>query len=457
MQIRQVHFEAFKSLYDLTCGLDNFTVLTGPNGSGKSNFVDALNFLGEVYDDGLEFAVGRGGGYDNIAHRRTRRAKRPITVELHASLLAEDARRGLEMFPIFESGKSVDIPHNLNLTYAHRFTLGVTSAKALSDFEVRTESIRITDSNGRPVLDIDRRSGRISATPHQARAKIGSLYRDLLAPFYDPKMVELFTERTLSNTALLTDRLFFSPTLGLVKESIGGTRVFQLNPYQCRSSGVSTPNATLARHGDNLPGAADFLRKNDAPAWGRVVATMRSILPDLIAIEIAYTDDRRLALQFRERSVGRPWNTSEVSDGTVQMLALLIALFDRRAPVLIVEEPENSVHPWILRQFVDLCREVAGKQIVLTTHSPVLLNYVRPESVRLMSMYKGRTRVDRLVDVSPEIREIVLRGDLSLFDAYDSGLVSAAVPQGLAQGVVYPDDDEFDDLVEPGESEEYNR
>ena len=62
MQVTEVRFGAFKSLYDVTCSLDRFTVITGPNGAGKSNLVDALNFLGEVYGDGLEFAVGRSGG-----------------------------------------------------------------------------------------------------------------------------------------------------------------------------------------------------------------------------------------------------------------------------------------------------------------------------------------------------------------------------------------------------------
>src|SRR4051812_17886352 len=100
MEVTRVHFEAFKSLYDVTCDLDHFTVITGSNGSGKSNLVDALNFLGEVYADGLEFAVSRAGGYDNIAHRRTRRAKRNISLEVEVRLDAEDLARGLEPYRI---------------------------------------------------------------------------------------------------------------------------------------------------------------------------------------------------------------------------------------------------------------------------------------------------------------------------------------------------------------------
>jgi len=160
---------------------------------------------------------------------------------------------------------------------------------------------------------------------------------------------------------------------------------------------------------------------------------MRSIMPGLETIDIAYTEDRRLALQFRERGVGRPWNTGEVSDGTIQALALFIALFDIRYPLLVVEEPENAVHPWILRQFLDLCLHQSAKQIIVTTHSPVVLNYVEPRSVRLMSIENGRSKLERIVDASSDLAEVVTSGDVSMFDAYDSGMIEAAVPRGFIE------------------------
>ncbi len=231
----------------------------------------------------------------------------------------------------------------------------------------------------------------------------------------------------------------------MVKRALAGTRVFQLSPYQCRGSGVSTPNAVLERHGENLPGAADHLRRNDRDGWRQVQSAMRTILPALVSIDIVHTEDRRLALQLREHGVGRAWNTGEVSDGTIQTLALLIALYDRRNPLLVIEEPENSVHPWILRTFLDLAKAAPGKQIVMTTHSPVLLNYVDPEIVRLVRMRNGRSEVSRLLSVSPDLRPLILAGELDLFDAYDSGVLVEAVPRGLAPSVGSQDEDEIPD------------
>ena len=68
-----------------------------------------------------------------------------------------------------------------------------------------------------------------------------------------------------------------------------------------------------------------------------------------------------------------------------------LLLVDPRGRLVIVEEPENAVHPWILRQFVDACRSAKDKQTILTTHSPALISYVRPDEIVVVWRSKGRT------------------------------------------------------------------
>jgi predicted ATPase len=441
MEVTKVRFEAFKSLYDVTCELDRFTVITGANGSGKSNLVDAINFLGEVYADGLEFAVGRAGGYDNIAHRRTRRAKRNVAVTVDVRLDASDARQSLGLFGFGNLPDPDGIPDTFSLLYRHSFALGTAGQSLISDFSVRHDVVEVFDSRGRLALHTSKSAqGLISFRPADKRVRLDPWTRAIVGGTADSPLRDFYSQRRLSPTSLVSDELFFAGLLMPVRFGLGRTRIFQLSPYQCRTTGVPTPNAVLQRHGENLPGAADHLRRNDAQAWKRVQAAMRAILPDLQGIEVAYTEDRRLAIQFRERGVGRPWNVGEISDGTIQALALFIALYDERAPLLVIEEPENSVHPWILRQFLDLCRESVSKQIVMTSHSPVLLNYVDPKIVRLMYVRNGRSQITRLIDAAPKIRNLVLGGQLSIFDAYDSGVVPDALPRGFAP-VVKPSTD----------------
>lgn len=297
MRVAKVHFRAFKSLYDVECDLDRFTVITGANGAGKSNFVDALNFLGEVYADGLEFAIGRAGGYDNIAHRRTQRARRSISVRIEAVSGPEDFTR-LFSYPTRNRSKRRRVPKGLEVHYLHEFVFGAAGQSVLSEYKIESEVLQMSEAAGGPLVRVTRNSeGVVEVESYLDQAERASVYSDIIDPFGDKDFADFLARRKISSTRLLTERLMYSDFVGMMQGGIAGTKVFQLSPFQCRASGVPTPNARLERHGENLPGAANYLMRNDAPGWAKVQSAMRSILPGLSSIDITYTEDRRLVLQ----------------------------------------------------------------------------------------------------------------------------------------------------------------
>jgi predicted ATPase len=159
--------------------------------------------------------------------------------------------------------------------------------------------------------------------------------------------------------------------------------------------------------------------------------SMRNIIPGLSEVRTGFTHDRRLTLQFVEAGVGRPWTSEEVSDGTIQSLALFTVLHDPRAPLVFIEEPENSVHPWIVRAFVDACRNTK-KEVVVTTHSPALIDYLKPDEITLVWRDAGRTELRRLVDLDPQAQELWAKGEASPFEILDSGWIRQGVPEGFA-------------------------
>jgi len=439
MRINRVRFEAFKSLYDVECNFDDMTVVTGPNGSGKSNLVEGLNFLSNVYEFGLEFAVSRAGGIENIAFRRSRRARRAVGFTVDISLDLADLRT-------VEFGRRLRDNSNRpsQFRYRHTFSLKTAGESVLADYGVVDDLVELIGDDGRPYFRISRKlnniEGRYVDHPQISR----HLAEAIAYPLSEEKYREL-RPRRVSRTSLLSETFTYPNALSAVRRALAAVRVFQVSPSMLRISGVPTPNAALGRYGDNLPGAAVQLQRRDKRAWSRVESAMNTIVPNLEGIEIAYTEDRRLALQFRERGVGRPWSTGEVSDGTVQILALFVALFDKRAPMLVIEEPENALHPWVLRQFIDICREEGARQILMTTHSPVLLNYVEPEQLRLLSMSDGRSILQPLFAFEPQLLHAVRNGEVSPFDVYDSGVIREALPRGIyleiegGQGGANPD------------------
>lgn len=101
-----------------------------------------------------------------------------------------------------------------------------------------------------------------------------------------------------------------------------------------------------------------------------------------------------------------------VSDGVFLYLAYLTLVFGPEpAPLLLIEEPETGIHPGLLRQVVENLKRLTcddpGVQVVLTTHSPLLLNYVEPEEIRILIREPvSGTKVHRFTD-APELAQLL--------------------------------------------------
>lgn len=433
MKIDRIRIGAFRSLYDVELAPGELTVLVGANNAGKTNFADALDFLSEAHRHGLEMAVRRKGGFENIAFRRKRRTRRPISFEIEATLayadiplyVAEGARTRIRLRrpPGFNPGLHV----------RHAFEIKAESESIRADFAVVREAFELSyeiKGTWRPLMAVRRENGKVTFEGRRRRVLQDPQWRRVVEPFFESGF-DSFVGRQVSPTDLAFTSLVFNQVARALQTALAEFHVYQLVPLECRRPGAPTPNAELERHGNNLPAHVAFMQENDRRAWDRTLSTMREIIPDLDDIRTIITPERTLALEFAEEGVGRPWAAHEVSDGTIQALALFSAVFDSRYPFLLVEEPENSVHPWIVRVFADACRE-AGKQILVTTHSPALLSYLRPEEVTVVWRREGRTYLSPLPELGPEVQELWASGASDVFELLDSGVFRETVPQGYA-------------------------
>ncbi len=114
-------------------------------------------------------------------------------------------------------------------------------------------------------------------------------------------------------------------------------------------------------------------------------------------------------LYFRLNSGSQLVPVSQASDGTLLVLAYLAVLNLPEPPrVLLVEEPENGIHPKRLRDILtilrELIREQSHTQVLLTTHSPYVVDLFEPEEVTLCTkLDSGEVKTTRLSE-SPTIR-----------------------------------------------------
>ena len=127
-------------------------------------------------------------------------------------------------------------------------------------------------------------------------------------------------------------------------------------------------------------------------SWNRIMRTLGVIAPYLKSIQshFRYTEEIELCARKQIES----W---EYSGGMVRALAILFALETHpEHGTLLIEEPEQSLHPWAIKALMEHIREVIRErniQVILTTHSAIVLEQLSPEEVLIVerSEQKGTT------------------------------------------------------------------
>ena len=117
----------------------------------------------------------------------------------------------------------------------------------------------------------------------------------------------------------------------------------------------------VGRYGENLASALRRLRSHSERRYQELLDQLRVAVPTIEKVEAGYVDTKELGLFFKEAGFSRRWFADDVSDGTIQAVALFLVVLSRD-PAVIVEEPENSLHPWLLRHFMSLAAKVTAER-----------------------------------------------------------------------------------------------
>ena len=190
----------------------------------------------------------------------------------------------------------------------------------------------------------------------------------------------------------------------------------------------------LSGSGENLSSVAYRLQEKAPEVFRKIVETMRRRLPGVGDIAVEVGPDGGLYLRFSERAFDEAFLDLNVSDGTLRLFAYLLLIHDSKARrLLIVEEPENQLHPEQMNELADDFQGYAeeGGQVFVSTHSSQFLNAVELDSLFLFRKTDGISQIYRLRD-DPLTTELILGGD-RLGYLWSQGLF-AGVEHRIASG-----------------------
>ena len=171
-----------------------------------------------------------------------------------------------------------------------------------------------------------------------------------------------------------------------VAEFIGGWGFFDPSPFLLRRDWASAESDRFDPYGRNLGETLYSLNQSSREVLKEIVAATQKIVGLPSEIETREAEGRFYFVQ-REPGLRYPVHQVGASSGTLRMLALMTALLAKSETNLIgIEEPENYVHPTALSAFVQYLLNARERtQLMVTTHSPLLLDYLNePEAVRVV-------------------------------------------------------------------------
>jgi predicted ATPase len=179
-------------------------------------------------------------------------------------------------------------------------------------------------------------------------------------------------------------------------------RLVRFDPEALRQQSTLLPEQQLSTFFENrgfgLPGVYDLILGRGDQAFHQLSDNVRSLFPTVSRIMLPATSQshKQIAVELRDGTVVR---AQHMSEGLLYYLAFAAIPFVTPASILLVEEPENGLHPTRIADIVHMLRELTktGVQVIMATHSPLVINELQPEEVSLVR----RPSVERGTVVTP--------------------------------------------------------
>ncbi len=417
--IKRVKIHNYKSFQDLTVELRPLSVIFGPNAAGKSNFLDALYFLSRaISQKNLKEAFeGHRGlplesfyygdeGYDGNLKKNNLQFAIEVDVELSPATIekveeiVQAKRKGIDSPGL---SKTIITEHLL------RYHLTIEALPETGYLRVMDERLCAIKSNGEekktrnPFLESggDQIHLRMEGQGHPIYHKIGLDHTIVSTALYEPHYPHISAFRM----ELANWYTYYLEPKTLMREEVPLAEIESLGP-----------------RGENLAAFLNTLKHKHTKDFESLNLSLKRILPTDANIEVEHLKEGRLGLRLCENGIS--FSARLISEGTLRLIGLLAAIHPRNPATMVAfEEPENGVHPVRLRIISELLKntsEATGKQVIITTHSPILPGYFRNDNLFVCRKKGNRTSVDPFPIVEPLFRgreieraleDKILRGD----------------------------------------------
>ncbi len=386
MRITELRLRNFGVFADLTLtDVPPFAVFIGPNGTGKSTFIDLFAFIQDSLRENVRAAVDRRGGFSEV---RTRDRTGHIEIEM----VVTRARRRSDEPAAFTYGLKIGLDGTTPVVKQEYLRVqSPTVQPNLFDFDQTFPEEQEFSKNDREDADLER-----EVRDHEwkrGRLLLGS-----------PMALARTFRRSRSQ-----DNFTYYLAASDLYEFLSNVHLSDIQVSKARQAAAAGRDEHVSVHGDNLPLVSKYMHDEHPEEFARAVKALGKRVPEITNVNVEYTIDRRVALQFYNAGLSEPFSAASVSDGTLKMWAYLLMIHDPEPhPLMCIEEPENQLYHSLLGLLTEELWSYSQRsqgQVIVTTHSTDLLDAVRPHEVFWLVKERGVTRARRVSEYPQLVEE----------------------------------------------------
>ena len=419
MAIKKIKVSNFKTFKDLDLDLGGLNVVIGANASGKSNFTQIFRFLKDIEQNDLKNAISMNGGLKSI-----RNINIAATTNLEMQIaLSTELLLGTEEHNM----KMSEIDYGFSL----QFNKPVNGYKIAADWLV--QNFEPTESNSQKelfpetqipkkvTLAVSRKQGKIhyDISPSDFEENLAKI-----TPAVHALKERLYEKYGLSKDMLLIQASYLSFFIPPWKTLFENISIYDIDPHKAKDPTKITGKAELDEDGGNLALILNAIIEDDDKKR-KLCNLVRDLLPFVDDVSTEKLAGKSLMLKLQENYYkDNDIRADLLSDGTVNITALIVALYFEENDVVIIEEPERNIHPHLISRIVEMMKEVSkNKQIIVTTHSPEVVRHAGLDNILLVSRNKeGYSNISRPSE--KEEVKVFLENELGLDELYVQNLLT---------------------------------
>jgi energy-coupling factor transporter ATP-binding protein EcfA2 len=422
--LRSIEILGLRAIRYVRLDLNGFQVLVGPNASGKSTLLDALTLVRDVLTVGIDRAL-RGDPRFEVAPRVAdpldltwMRLRAPVEIVLTFDLPDEVKKQLKEPFVCARYECGLDLAGGFRFSAETLFLCKLDKTAPANQqttlFPNALPSpphiVKLPNKQAPPgwkkIVFKNPDSGNDTFS-----SETGSWNNSFRLGPDRPALANLPADEERFPAALWVRRLIME-----------GVHRIQLNAEKMRMPSPAGSPTTFLPDGSNLPWVVHELEAEDPAGLQRWIAHVQTALPDIQQIGTHHREEDRaryLQVTYTNGLTAPSWL---LSDGTLRMLALtLLAYTPRAARILLIEEPENGIHPRAVEAVVQSLQSVYDGQVFVATHSPLVLSQVRDKD--LLCFAKDSDGAVAVVRGNDHPRLAQWRSALNLGDLFARGIL----------------------------------